>query len=54
MSGAIRAYDSRLHQSNQGLRVQQSTEQRRRGAEMVWTTLSYTFLCSSVSLLAQR
>lgn len=24
MSGAIKAYDSRLHQSNQGLRVQQS------------------------------
>lgn len=53
MSGAIKAYDSRLHQSNQGPRVHRSLrEQRRDGAGMLWTTLPVPH--TSMGLSAQR
>lgn len=35
MSGAIKAYDSRLHQSNQGPRVHPSLPERRRDVDPV-------------------
>lgn len=41
MSGAIKAYDSRLHKSNQGPRVHPSLRERERRRDGAETTLPY-------------